>query len=90
MKYKIKRADERVNISVTDIEGKRQEVLKAFQDCKGGNCSCKTSEYDKVESFEVKTKGSGVELIIKAKNKEVIDSAIIENCLDHTKANLSG
>lgn len=89
MQYKINHADKRVKISVTDIEGKSQEFLKAFQDCKDGNCSCKTSEYEKVESFEVKTKGAGVELIIRTKNKEVIDSAEIENCLGHTRDNLS-
>ena len=89
MKYKIYRADETIKISVTDIKEKSGEVLKAFQDCKDGKCSCKSSEYEKVESFEVKTNSSGVELSIKAKNDEVIDSGEIENCLQHTKEKLS-
>ena len=74
---------------VTDIDGKSQEVLKAFEDCKDGNCSCKTSEYEKVESFEVITKSTGVELSIKTKNNDAIDSAEIEKCMEHTKKNLS-
>ena len=88
MKYKIDQANETVNISVTDIEGKSAEVLKAFQDCKDGNCSCKSSEYEKVESFEVKTNSSSVELNIKAKKDEVLDLGEIENCLQYTKSNL--
>ena len=89
MKYEINQADETVNISVTDIEGKSEKIVKAFQDCKDGNCSCKSSEYEKVESFEVKTNSTAVELSIKSKNNEVIDSIEIEYCLEHTKENLS-
>ena len=89
MKYKIDNSGNTVKISVTDIKGKSQKVLKAFQDCKEGNCSCKTTEYEKVESFEVKQNGSDVELIIKTKDQEVIDSSEIENCLAHTNANLT-
>ena len=89
MKYKIHKGDESVTISVTDIDGKSQEILQAFQDCKDGNCGCKTSEYEKVESFEVQTGGSDVQLVIKTKNNKEIDSVEIENCLELTKANLS-
>ena len=89
MKYKIDKSGENLNISVTDVEGKRDQILKAFQDCKDGNCSCKTSEYEKVESFEMQSTDSDVQLIIKTKDKKVIDPTEIEKCLELTKANLS-
>lgn len=72
----------RINASVeADMQGL---LLKELQACATGQCSCPTPQYDKVQSIEVSTSAAGVTVDLKVKPGEVIDTADIERCLDHT------
>jgi hypothetical protein len=85
MEATIKATEKGIEIDVTELEGKKQELLEAFQECSEGRCTCATQEYQKVEALEVIDAGDGIQLSITAKPDQQIDTAEIEKCLDYTK-----
>ena len=89
MKYKITKKDKDININVSDLKGNEDKIVEAFQECKEGRCSCPTQEYDKVESFAIIDSDESVQLSIKTKNGEEIDTDEIEKCLLHAKGQIS-
>ncbi len=90
MEAKIKSTETGIQIDVTDLEGKKDQLLEAFQECSEGRCTCPTQEYEKVEALEVIDSGDAIELSIKAKEDQQIDTAEIEKCLEYTKKRVSG
>ncbi len=89
MEAKIKPTETGIQIDVTDLQGKKEQVLEAFQECSEGHCTCPTQEYQKVEKLQVIDTGAAIQLSITAKKDEHIDTAEIEKCLDHTKKRVS-
>ncbi len=85
MEAKIKTTEAGIQIDVTELEGKKEQLLEAFQECSEGRCTCPTQEYQKVETLEVIDAGDAIELSIKAKADEQIDTAEIQKCLEYTK-----
>jgi hypothetical protein len=71
------------------VEGKKKELLEAFQECSEGHCSCPTQEYQKVETMKVLDTQGTIQLSIKNKANEVIDTKEIEKCLEYTKHKVS-
>lgn len=90
MEAKIKETEQGIEIDVTDLEGKKAQLLEAFQECSEGRCTCPTQEYKKVEAMEVSDGEDEIQLSIKAKDDEKIDTAEIEKCLDYTKKRVAG
>ncbi len=89
MEAKIKKTEKGIEIDVTDLEGKKDELLGAFQECSEGHCTCPTEEYKKVAALEVTGGKDEIQLSITAKDDEVIDTAEIEKCLEYTKKRVS-
>ena len=89
MEAKIKATETGIKIDVTDLNGKKEQLLEAFQECSEGRCTCPTEEYQKVESLEVIDSGDAIELSIEAKEDQQIDTAEIEKCLQYTKKRVS-
>jgi hypothetical protein len=89
MEAKITSADNGIQIDVTDLDGKKEQLLEAFQECSEGRCTCPTQEYRKVESLEVAGSEDAIQISIKAKEGEQIDTAEIEKCLEYTKQQVS-
>ncbi len=85
MEAKIKTTDDGIQIDVTDLEGKKDQLLEAFQECSEGRCTCPTQEYQKVASLNVTGSDDTIQLSILAKPGEQIDTAEIEKCLEHTE-----
>ena len=85
MEASIKTTANGIQIDVTDLEGKKMQLLEAFEECTEGRCSCPTQEYQKVAALEVIDSGDAIELCIAAKSGQQIDTAEIEKCLDHTR-----
>ncbi len=85
MEAEIKKVENGIEIDVTDLEGKKDELLEAFQECSEGRCTCPTQEYQKVEAMEVVDDGDTIQLSIKSKEGEEIDTSEIEKCLEYTK-----
>ncbi len=84
MKYEIKENRSGIDISVADVKGDKQRLLEAFRECQEGRCSCPTAEYKKLDTLEVAQHEAGIELHLKAREGEVIDSSEIEKCLNYT------
>ena len=53
MKSKITKNDNGIEINITEIKGKKEDLLEAFQECSEGRCSCPTQEYGKVETLNI-------------------------------------
>ncbi len=84
MKYKIDEKENGIGISVTDVKGRKDELLEAFRECQEGRCSCPTDEYKKLDSLEIEQNEEGIRLHLKSRRGEKIDKSEIEKCLDHT------
>ncbi len=89
MEATIKPTENGIEIDVTAVEGKKAELLEAFQECSEGHCTCPTEEYKKVAALQVVEGEDKIQLSIKAKPDEQIDTSEIEKCLEYTKQRIS-
>lgn len=85
MEAKIKPTETGIQIDVTELEGKNEQLLDAFQECSEGRCACPTNEYQKVQKLDILGTDDMIRLSITAKPDEQIDTAEIEKCLEYTK-----
>ncbi len=90
MKAQITKNQNGLDIDIEDIEGKKEQLLEAFHECSEGTCTCPTDEYKKMESLHVIDSGDTIQLSLKTKEGEQIDTNEIEKCLDYTKQRVSG
>jgi hypothetical protein len=88
VKRVIKSHSEGLIIDVSDIAGKKEELLAEFQACCEGRCSCPTDEYQKLERLEIDAAAEKISLRLRAKPGQAFDEAEIEKCLDQTETNL--
>ena len=89
MKRVIKSISKGLVIELSEIAGKEERLLEAFQECREGRCSCPTNEYLKLDSLEIKNSAGTLSLRLKAKKGRKSNTTEIEKCLDYTdeKAN---
>lgn len=85
MKYKIESDDNDLNVRISDIGAKRDELLEAFQECQEGRCSCPTEEYSKLDSLAIEEAGDAVQLRLKSKSGTRLDETEIDKCLAFTR-----
>ena len=88
MKYDIKENGDGLEIEVSDVTDKKEQLLQSFQQCSEGKCSCRTDEYKKLESLEIEQSVDGVKLKLKSKNGEKFDISEINKCLIQTEKNI--
>jgi hypothetical protein len=84
MKYRIHEQGTRLDIGIEDIRGKQEALIKAFQDCQEGRCSCPTTQYKKLKALEIESKEDGLTLRLKPKSGMRFDKSEIEKCLQYT------
>jgi hypothetical protein len=89
MKSKITKKQNGIDIDITEIEGKKNELLQAFQECSEGRCTCPTNEYEKVEKMDIEDANNSIKLSIIVKDGDKIDTKEIEKCLEYTKKRVS-
>lgn len=75
-----------VSIELTEVAGDQEQLLADFAACQGGQCSCPTDEYRKLESMAIETSGAEIRLRLEPKAGERFDLSEIAACLDHTTA----
>ena len=90
MKYKIDKNEEGIEISVDDVKSKKDTLLKAFQECQEGRCSCPTEEYKKLESMQIEHRENSIQLRLKSKQGVKLDESEINKCLAYTKERVKG
>ena len=88
-RYEIATTTRGVSIEVADVDGRQNELLEAFAECQSGNCTCPTTEYEKVADMRVEATDSRIELWLDAKPGTEFDTSEIGACLDHTIAKTS-
>jgi hypothetical protein len=85
MKRSVVKKTDGLEIEVSDVEGKEDQFLEAFQECAEGRCTCPTQEYTKLEQLHVEQGSRGITLRLVAKKPRQLDQAEIERCLDYTQ-----
>ena len=83
-RYRIATTIKGASIEVADVEGRQSELLEALAECQSGNCTCRTTEYEKVADMQVDATDSRIELWLDAKPGTAFDTTEIGACLDHT------
>lgn len=89
-RYRIDKTPTAARIELTEVGGKQQQLLEAFQECAEGHCSCPTTEYTKVASMQVESGSKGIDIRLESKPGTEFDTAQIANCLTHTVASVEG
>ena len=90
MESKISTNKNGIDIHITELEGKKEELLEAFNECSEGRCTCPTQEYTKIETLNIVDSEDNIQLSIISRENEVIDTKEIKKCLEHTKNKISG
>ena len=85
MKHEINECKSGLDITIDDMKNKRNELLKAFQECQEGKCSCPTEEYKNLESLEIEETTENITLHLKYKEGTKININEINKCLEHTE-----
>ena len=73
-----------IAIEITGVAGRHGELLEAFGECQQGQCSCPTSEYDKVAMMKVEPTEDRIAIRLRARPGTSFETAEIETCLDYT------
>lgn len=86
MKFQIAKKPGGIDIEVSEIEGKKKQLLEAFRECQEGRCTCPTQEYAKLDVLEFDDQSVGtINLKLRAKKGAEFDQAEIQRCLEHTE-----
>ena len=83
-RFRIDEDEAAVSIELTELAGKRVELLEAFRECQEGRCTCPTEEYRKVASMDVDADEDRIAIRLEGKPGERLDSSEIDTCLTHT------
>ncbi|PLX70951.1 MAG: hypothetical protein C0602_02645 [Denitrovibrio sp.] len=89
MEYKINENEDGIEISISDVKDDKEKLLKAFQECSEGRCTCKTDEYQKLESLEIGQSEDGISINLKSKTGEKLDVSEINKCLIQTSQDIN-
>ena len=73
-----------LDISVEHVGDRKQALLDAFQTCQEGRCSCRTSEYEKLEAIKVQSVDDAIRIRLKPRSGETIDESAVKDCLEYT------
>ena len=88
MKYEVESTENEVNIKVTETNGKQKKLLKAFQECQEGHCTCPTTEYTKLDSLEIENNEDTINLKLRSRPNMKFDESEISKCLEYTKGKM--
>lgn len=89
MEFDVKHSPQGLEIKAQATPEEARKMMGEFAKCANGTCSCKTSEYDKLESMQVSETESGLILALKARAGQKLDIGCVEECLDHTAKQIS-
>ncbi|WP_298827169.1 hypothetical protein [uncultured Piscinibacter sp.] len=88
MEHTVEKTESGLRITAVVDTDKQAALLEAFSKCASGTCSCPTPQYDKLQAMDVQARHGVVSVELTAKPGEVIDTADVEHCLDHTAKQL--
>jgi hypothetical protein len=83
-RYRIREEQSGVSIDLTEVSGRQDELLNAFEDCASGQCSCPTDQFEKLASMDVHRNEDQIALRLESRYGTRFDPSAIAACLDHT------
>jgi hypothetical protein len=83
-RYWIDRDPHGIAIELTEVAGRQEDLLDAFEQCQSGHCTCPTDEYKKMAGMDVASTDDEIVLRLAAKPGARFDVAEISACLDYT------
>lgn len=84
MKHIIKSNKKGIEIKISGVNEKQDELLKSFELCQQGKCDCTTNEYKKLDVLQIESDKNEISLNLKAKSGEAFYKNEIEKCIDFT------
>ena len=85
MEYKIKKMGRNaLDIKISKKGHDAKKLLNSFNDCKNGNCSCPSNEYDKLETIDISVHDDNIEIVLETKPDKSIDKSSIAQCIEYT------
>lgn len=83
MPHSIESTNAGLHINVSADLAKQPAVLEAFAKCAAGACACPTSQFDKVQSVEIKPQQTGVTVDLGVRPDQTIALADVERRWAH-------
>ena len=83
-RYRMEQGPQGIAIELTDVAGRREELLAAFEECQSGQCTCPTDEYQKMASMDVGSTDDEIVLRAWPRAGARLDVDEISACLDCT------
>ncbi len=83
-RYQITSTQSGLDIEISGVGDKRDELLAAFGECQSGQCSCPTNEYEKVGAMDVNPTEDEIHIALQPKPGTHFDPSEIGRCLDYT------
>lgn len=83
MRYDISEQSGEVHIAI-ETEGHTSEVLSSIRACQQGDCSCPTDQYDRLERIDVAAGEDTVQVRLRPREGERLDTDELRTCLDWT------
>ena len=90
MKKSIKAGKNGLEIKISEINSKHEELLQNFKACQEGTCDCPSEEYVKLEKLDIKSTENEMTLNLKAKKDQTFDKDEVEKCVDYVVKKVSG
>lgn len=84
MKHTIEHTAAGLRITARVDDAQQAPLLAELNKCAAGTCSCPSPQYAKLQGMAVQAEAGQVTVDLTVKPGEVIDSADIARCLDHT------
>ena len=85
MKYRLESTEDTVSIEITATKRNQAKLLRAFQECQEGRCTCPTQEYSKLDSLEIASDRDTIKLKLKSKPGVEFDEYELCKCLEYTQ-----
>ena len=86
MEFDIKPTDQGLRVKAKMRPEQAKRMLDELAKCANGTCSCKTTEYEKLDSMQMSQTDSGLTLDLKAKPGQDLNASCVAEGLDHTAA----
>ncbi|HKJ41158.1 MAG TPA: hypothetical protein VKA27_03650 [Sunxiuqinia sp.] len=84
MKYEVRKTRNGLDISIDNVKGEKDNLLKAFRDCQEGRCSCPTEEYKKLKSLQIEDHVDQIQLHLQSLQVARLNLDEIKNCMEYT------
>lgn len=84
MRYEVEQDEGTVEIQIDGVGDHTPTLLRAFQECQTGNCTCPTDQYDRLATMHVGQAEDQLTLRLTAEEGQQFDVNELKMCLEHT------